>query len=95
MSESETVVEEEVEEVVVEEVRPIAGIGTLVFGKWDVSDITCKDPGLAPYINLTTVGVPVDVTQTLGLEKLSYQLLNATSTNSCAQDLTQVRNKVQ
>ena len=61
MSESETVVaEEEVEEVeaVIEDVRPIAGIGTLVFGKWDVSAITCKDPGLAPYINLTTVGVP-------------------------------------
>jgi len=58
MSDSEMVVEEEQEEVVVEDVRPIAGIGTLVFGKWDASDITCKDPGLAPYINLTTVGVP-------------------------------------
>tara|TARA_B100001093_G_scaffold518911_1_gene605536 strand:- start:3664 stop:4302 length:639 start_codon:yes stop_codon:yes gene_type:complete len=58
MSESEVVVEEEQEEVVVEDVRPIAGIGTLVFGKWDASAITCKDPGLAPYINLTTVGVP-------------------------------------
>ena len=41
-----------------EEVKPIAGIGTLVFGKWDASEVTCKDPGLAPYINLTTVGVP-------------------------------------
>ena len=41
-----------------EEVKPIAGIGTLVFGKWDASQVTCKDPGLAPYINLTTVGVP-------------------------------------
>ena len=50
MSESEVVVEEEQEEVVVEDVRPIAGIGTLVFGKWDASAITCKDPGLAPYI---------------------------------------------
>lgn len=58
MSESEVVIEEEQEEVVVEDVRPIAGIGTLVFGKWDASAITCKDPGLAPYINLTTVGVP-------------------------------------
>ena len=58
MSDSEMVVEEEQEEVVVEDVRPIAGIGTLVFGKWDASAITCKDPGLAPYINLTTVGVP-------------------------------------
>ena len=41
-----------------EEIKPIAGIGTLVFGKWDASQVTCKDPGLAPYINLTTVGVP-------------------------------------
>ena len=56
MSETETVTEAVEEEV--EEVRPIAGIGTLVFGKWDASGITCKDPGLAPYINLTTVGVP-------------------------------------
>ena len=39
-----------------EEIKPIAGIGTLVFGKWDASQVTCKDPGLAPYINLTTVG---------------------------------------
>ena len=31
-----------------EEVKPIAGIGTLVFGKWDASQVTCKDPGLAP-----------------------------------------------
>ena len=46
------------EEVVEEEVRPIAGIGTKVFGKWDASEVTCRDPGLAPYVNLTTVGVP-------------------------------------
>ena len=26
-----------------EEVKPIAGIGTLVFGKWDASEVTCKD----------------------------------------------------
>nr|AIF11335.1 ribosomal protein S7 (RP-S7, rpsG) [uncultured marine group II/III euryarchaeote KM3_51_E06] len=37
---------------------PIAGIGTLVFGKWDASEVTCEDPGLAPYVNLQTVGVP-------------------------------------
>ena len=43
---------------VAEVVKPIAGIGTQVFGKWDASEVTCKDPGLAPYINLTTVGVP-------------------------------------
>lgn len=57
MSEDEEIVEETIEEVV-EDVRPIAGIGTLVFGKWDASEITCRDPALAPYINLSTVGVP-------------------------------------
>lgn len=45
-------------ESVEQEVRPIAGIGTKVFGKWDASEVTCRDPGLAPYVNLTTVGVP-------------------------------------
>ena len=35
---------------------PIAGIGTMVFGKWDATEVTCSDPGLAPYINLTTIG---------------------------------------
>ena len=61
MSEDAEIVEEAVEETVeevFEDVRPIAGIGTLVFGKWDASEITCKDPALAPYINLSTVGVP-------------------------------------
>ena len=38
--------------------EPIIGIGTLVFGKWDASEITCDDPGLAPYINITTIGTP-------------------------------------
>lgn len=42
----------------VQEVKPIAGIGTLVFGLYDASEVTCRDPGLAPYINLTTVGIP-------------------------------------
>ncbi|MCH1411703.1 MAG: 30S ribosomal protein S7 [Candidatus Poseidoniaceae archaeon] len=49
---------EEVVEQEAPEVRPIAGIGTKVFGKWDASKVTCRDPGLAPYVNLTTVGVP-------------------------------------
>tara|TARA_X000000950_G_scaffold38124_1_gene40635 strand:+ start:1499 stop:2116 length:618 start_codon:yes stop_codon:yes gene_type:complete len=49
---------EEVVEQEAPEVRPIAGIGTKVFGKWDASEVTCRDPGLAPYVNLTTVGVP-------------------------------------
>ena len=59
MSEEEELVEtiEEVEEAVEDE-RPIAGIGTLVFGKWDASEVVCNDPGLAPYINLKTVGTP-------------------------------------
>lgn len=42
----------------VEQDKPIAGIGTMVFGKWDASEVTCEDPGLAPYINLTTIGTP-------------------------------------
>lgn len=42
----------------IDEVTPIAGIGTLVFGKWDASEVTCRDPGISPYINLSTVGVP-------------------------------------
>ena len=46
------------DEVQVEQEAPIAGIGTMVFGKWDASEVTCDDPGLAPYINLTTIGTP-------------------------------------
>ena len=66
------------------EIKPIAGIGTKVFGKWDASEVTCRDPGLAPYINLTTVGVPLTQVAdmpTPGLEKPSCLLLNATSTS--------------
>ena len=66
-----------------EEIKPIAGIGTLVFGKWDASQVTCKDPGLAPYINLTTVVylTPVADTPTHGLAKQSSQSSRDTSTN--------------
>ena len=46
------------EEAIVEDAKPIAGIGTLVFGKYDAAEVVCRDPGLAPYINLSTVGVP-------------------------------------
>ena len=46
------------EEIQTTQDAPIAGIGTMVFGQWDASDITCSDPGLAPYINLTTIGTP-------------------------------------
>ncbi len=48
-------VEEEPAEVIEE---PIAGIGTLVFGKWDSSEVVCEDPGIATYINLNTLGTP-------------------------------------
>jgi len=41
-----------------EEPNPIAGIGTMVFGKWDAAEVVCKDPGISPYINLNTIGTP-------------------------------------
>ena len=85
------------EETPVVEVKPIAGIGTKVFGKWDASEVSCRDPGLAPYINLTTVGVPIPVaaTPTHGSGKPNFLWLNATSTNSCARVLTLGRKWVQ
>tara|TARA_B100002003_G_scaffold56858_1_gene52377 strand:- start:55 stop:663 length:609 start_codon:yes stop_codon:yes gene_type:complete len=46
------------EESQTEQASPVSGIGTMVFGKWDASEVTCADPGLAPYINLTTIGTP-------------------------------------
>ena len=61
MSEEEVTENPDSEEAPVEEIErapPIAGIGTLVFGKWDSSEVTCEDPGLAPYVNLDTVGTP-------------------------------------
>ena len=61
MSEEEVTENPDSEETPVEEVErapPIAGIGTLVFGKWDSSEVTCEDPGLSPYVNLDTVGTP-------------------------------------
>ena len=30
----------------------------MVFNKWDAQQVVCGDPGLAPYINLTTIGTP-------------------------------------
>ena len=57
MTDDDDVVEEIPEEPPVVE-SPIAGIGTLVFGKWDATEVTCEDPGISPYINLKTVGVP-------------------------------------
>jgi small subunit ribosomal protein S7 len=57
MSEEEVTTTEEAEEEAPQE-RPIAGIGTLVFGKYDAATVVCRDPGLAPYINLSTVGTP-------------------------------------
>ncbi len=58
MSEDETVESESPVPEVEIDTTPIAGIGTLVFGKWDSSEVTCEDPGLAPYVNLRTVGTP-------------------------------------
>tara|TARA_B100000287_G_scaffold79778_1_gene72110 strand:+ start:23009 stop:23623 length:615 start_codon:yes stop_codon:yes gene_type:complete len=46
----------EIEETV--EVTPIPGIGTMVFGKWDASEVVCSDPGISPYVNLQTIGAP-------------------------------------
>ena len=42
----------------IEEDLPIPGIGTMVFGKWDASEVVCNDPGIAPYVNLRTIGAP-------------------------------------
>ena len=58
MADEETVVDEEVVEEPVVDDSPIAGLGTLVFGKWDTSEIICADPGLSKYINLKQVGTP-------------------------------------
>ncbi|MBI87835.1 MAG: 30S ribosomal protein S7 [Euryarchaeota archaeon] len=37
---------------------PIAGIGTMVFGKWDASQVVCSDPGISRYVNLKMIGAP-------------------------------------
>ena len=37
---------------------PIAGIGTMVFGKWDASEVVCSDPGISRYVNLKMIGAP-------------------------------------
>ncbi len=58
MTDEETIVDEEVVEEPVVDDSPIAGLGTLVFGKWDTSEIICADPGLSKYINLKQVGTP-------------------------------------
>ena len=58
-----------------QQIQPIAGIGTMVFGKWDAQEVVCGDPGLAPYINLTTIGTPTveEDTPTLGSENQNFQ----------------------
>ena len=58
MTDEEIITEEETEEVTPVDDTPIAGLGTLVFGKWDTSEIICADPGLSKYINLKQVGTP-------------------------------------
>ena len=58
MTDEEIITEEETEEATPVDDTPIAGLGTLVFGKWDTSEIICADPGLSKYINLKQVGTP-------------------------------------
>jgi len=81
MSESETVTET-VEEV--EDVRPIAGIGTLVFGKWEhpASHARILDLRHTSTSQPWVFHTQVDVTQTLGSAKQSCLSLIVTSTNS-------------
>ena len=56
MDDSEDSVETEVETENSE--APIAGIGTMVFGKWDASEVVCSDPGISRYVNLKMIGAP-------------------------------------
>ncbi len=58
MTDEEIITEEDTEEATPVDDTPIAGLGTLVFGKWDTSEIICADPGLSKYINLKQVGTP-------------------------------------
>ena len=60
MAESDDSVEPEVQaEVQAEDTEePIAGIGTMVFGKWDASEVVCSDPGISRYVNLKMIGAP-------------------------------------
>ncbi len=58
MTDEEIIVDEVSEEEPVIDESPIAGLGTLVFGKWDTSEVICADPGLSKYINLKQVGTP-------------------------------------
>ena len=58
MTDEDIITEEETEEMTSIDESPIAGLGTLVFGKWDTSEIICADPGLSKYINLKQVGTP-------------------------------------
>ncbi len=56
MGDSDNSVETEVETE--ESEAPIAGIGTMVFGKWDASEVVCSDPGISRYVNLKMIGAP-------------------------------------
>ena len=75
--------EVETQEEVKEEAKPIAGIGTLVFGKYDATEVVCRDPGLAPYINLSQWEFLIleDDTLMLGSVRLVCQLQNDLRTN--------------
>ena len=41
------------EESPTEQADPVSGIGTMVFGKWDATEVTCPDPGSVSYTHLT------------------------------------------
>lgn len=56
MDEKDEIIETPNEDI--EEEAPIAGIGTMVFGKWDASEVVCSDPGISRYINLKMIGAP-------------------------------------
>ena len=49
---------ETTQEVTEPEEVPIAGIGTMVFDKWDASQVVCNDPGISRYVNLRMIGAP-------------------------------------
>ena len=53
------IISEEQPEQIPEE-KPIPGIGAMVFGKWDATEVVCNDPGIAPYVKpgLKMIGAP-------------------------------------
>ena len=50
------------EESQTEQTAPVSGIGTMVFAKWDATEVTCADPG----IRTITISSTIDPPQTAG-----------------------------